>query len=141
MDEFKAYLTGLAGREAEFDAATLIKIMDSFKEPLYKHLQHEPVMLAELSRFSSPDKPLDLVKMAESAGKKSLSRDFLFNVLPVFLLNMETVEFEGGRWHGVFPPLPRAANYVLKVMIPAWQRKRWRFASCGADGKVKRLAV
>lgn len=115
--------------------------MDSFAKPFYAHLEQESKALAELRRFSSPEKPLDLVKMAQSAGKKSLTPNFLFNVLPVFLLNMETIEFEDGRWHGVFPPSPFAANYVLKVLVPMWQSKRWRFVSCLPDGRIKQLAV
>lgn len=115
--------------------------MDSFSEPLYQHLASEPRSLLALSRFSTPEKPIDLVKLALEAGKKSVTVDFDFNVLPVFLLNMETVEFEGGMWHNIFPPVSKVAKRVLAKAVPLWQRRRWRFASCNADGKVESLDV
>ena len=115
--------------------------MDSFSESLYSHLQSEPQSLLSLSRFNTPERPIDLVEMALKAGKKSVTASFVFNILPVFLLNMETVEFEGGRWFNVFPPVNKVVKYVLTKVVPLWQRRRWRFASCSADGKIKRLAV
>ncbi|KAK0631092.1 hypothetical protein B0T17DRAFT_530102 [Bombardia bombarda] len=54
-----------------------------------------------------------------AAGKKQVNLSFMFNTLPVFFLNMKTVESGDGMWHS----------------------GRWRFASCDADGKAKKLAV
>jgi hypothetical protein len=54
---------------------------------------------------------------------------------------METVEFEGGMWHEVFPPLKGFARTVMHRAVPMWQSGRWRFTSCNADGAVKPLAV
>ncbi len=65
----------------------------------------------------------------------------MFNTLPVFFLNMETVKFEGGMWHGVFPPLKGAAKTVMTKIVPMWHSGRWRFVSCSPDGEVKQLAV
>jgi hypothetical protein len=65
----------------------------------------------------------------------------MFNTLPVFFLNMETVEFEGGMWHGVFPPLKGVARFIMNQAVPMWHSGRWRFVSCSPDGKAKRLAV
>lgn len=79
MNEFKSYLSGVGrNSSSSFSADRLISIMDSFAKPLYAHLEQEPRALAELRRFSSPDNPLDLVKMAQSAGKKSLTPNFFF---------------------------------------------------------------
>jgi hypothetical protein len=63
-----------------------------------------------------------------------MTPSFVSNVLPVFLLNIDTVGFEDGMWHDVFPPLK---GLVKEIMTdPAWHSGRWRFASCSV-GKVK----
>ncbi|MCJ1295865.1 hypothetical protein MMC34_007429 [Xylographa carneopallida] len=138
LERFKSYLLE---KGADFSYNELIAIMDSFSEPLYTHLKAEPPQILALSRFSTPERPIDIVAMALEAGKKSVTLKFVFNVLPVFLLNMETVDFEGGMWHNVFPPFNAAVKWVLTKAAPLWKRRQWRFASCTADGKVKQLAV
>jgi hypothetical protein len=140
MEAFKEYLVN-PQNAAKFSARELMAIMDSFSKPLYTHLKSEIRSLLALSRFSTPERPIDLAKMALEAGKKSVTKDFVLNVLPVFLLNMETVEFEGGMWHGVFPPVSKATKFILTNAVPMWQRQRWRFASCNGNGTKKRLAV
>lgn len=65
----------------------------------------------------------------------------MLNILPVFFLNMETVEFEGGMWHEVFPPFKGLTRTIMNRAVPMWQARRWRFVSCDADGRVKNLAV
>ncbi|KAI9783036.1 MAG: hypothetical protein M1816_001613 [Peltula sp. TS41687] len=141
LEAFKTYLVNLADHESDFSSAKLIAIMNSFSEPLYSHLRSEPEVLLALSRFSTPERPIDLVEIGSTAGKQSLTPGFIFNVLPVFLLNMETVEFEGGMWHDVFPPIRGMMKWILTRGVPLWQRRQWRFSSCDADGRVKRLAV
>lgn len=115
--------------------------MDSFAEPLYTHLKAEPPLILTLSRLNTPQTPIDIVAMALEAGKKSVTPAFVFNVLPVFLLNMETATFEGGMWHNVFPPFNVVVKWILTTAAPMWHRRRWRFASCTPDGQVKHLAV
>jgi hypothetical protein len=113
--------------------------MDSFAASLYDHLISEPKTLVALSRFSTPEKPIDIVKIAREQGKKQVTLDFLLNVMPMFLLNMEDVEFENGMWRAT--PVGGLAKWVLKSLIPLWQHRQWKFASCGSDGRRKRLAV
>lgn len=115
--------------------------MKSFSEPLYSHLQSEPEALLSISKYSTPENPIDLAQMALEAGKKGTTAGFVFNTLPVFLLNMETVEFEDGMWHNVFPPVSGAAKWIMTKGIPLWRRRQWRFVSCTPDGRRKRLAV
>ena len=115
--------------------------MDSFSEPLYLHLREEPGQIVALSRLDTPEKPIDIVAIALEAGKKSVTLGFVFNVLPVFLLNMETVEFEGGMWHNIFPPLNQPVRWLMYKAAPMWQRRQWRFSSCSSDGDIKQLAV
>ena len=126
---------------SDFSHTKLLAIMDSFSAPLYSHLQSEPQALLALSRFSTPERPIDLAAIALKAGKKSVTLSFVFNILPVFLLNMETIEFEGGMWHLVFPPVSPAVKWIMTTVVPFWHQKRWRFVSCGVDGRVKRLAI
>jgi len=126
---------------SEFSHHMLLQIMDTFSGPLYSHLKSEPQSLVALKKYSTPEKPIDLAAIALEAGKKSITAGFVFNTLPVFLLNMETVDFEGGMWYGVFPPISGAVKWMMTQGIPLWHRSWWRFASCGPDGKLKRLAV
>ncbi|SPQ26200.1 48ffdf09-aa56-4320-b0f3-6ed4e002712f [Thermothielavioides terrestris] len=142
LERFRKYLQD---EGAGFSGAKLVSIMDEFKEPLYSHLKSEPPAIVALARYSTKDKPIDILGIADAAGKsprkKQVTLKFMLNTLPVFFLNMETVEFEGGMWHGVFPPLKGLARTVMNQAIPMLHSGRWRFASCSADGRAKRLAV
>lgn len=140
LDAFKAYLVGLKGKEGEFSFARLIEIMDSFSQPLYTHLSEELDSIVNLSRFSTPDNPIDIVAIALKVGKQAVTRDFALNCLPCFILNMEAVEFEGGMWQE-FPPVNAPVRFVLLRVLPLWRRAVWRFASCGENRARKQLAV
>jgi hypothetical protein len=140
LETFKAYLVGLSGKEGEFSSTRLIEIMDSFSEPLYTHLKEELDAIVNLSRFSTPEKPIDMVAIALKVGKQAVTLDFALNCLPCFMLNMETVEFEGGMWH-VFPPINAPVRFILLRVLPLWRRTVWRFASCGGNRARKQLAV
>lgn len=120
----------LIEKGTEFDPIELLSIMDSFQEPLRSHLVAEPPAIVDLAKYSTPERPIDILAIADSAGeetptlfvfpfdekgqfngfllfyagKKQVRLGFMFNTLPVFFLNMETVEFENGMWHEVFPP-------------------------------------
>ncbi|GAB1310233.1 Iron-sulfur cluster repair protein DnrN [Madurella fahalii] len=138
MERFRNYLLD---KGAGFSGTELVAIMDEFKEPLHSHLKAEPAAIVALARYNTPDTPIDILGIAEAAGKKQVNLSFMFNTLPVFFLNMETVEFEGGMWHGVFPPMKGVARAVMNKAVPMWHSGRWRFASCSADGSVKQLAA
>ncbi|RWA06358.1 hypothetical protein EKO27_g8755 [Xylaria grammica] len=119
----------------------LLNIMDSFKEPLHNHLKAEPPAIAALAKFSTAEKPIDILGIAETAGRKQVNLSFMLNTLPVFFLNMETATFEDGMWHEVFPPFKGFPRAIMLRLIPMWQSRRWRFVSCARDGHVKPLAV
>ncbi|KAI0482645.1 hypothetical protein GGR56DRAFT_620916 [Xylariaceae sp. FL0804] len=138
MEKMKAYLLEKGG---SFSAAELIAIMDSFKEPLHAHLKAEPAMIVALAEHSTAERPIDILGIAGAAGKKQVTLGFMFNTLPVFFLNMETVDFEGGMWHGVFPPLHGPAKTVMLKLVPMWQSRRWRYVSCTPEGTARPLAV
>lgn len=139
LDKCKMYLSD-KGADG-FSAAELIATMDEFKDPLYSHLKAEPPAIAALVKYSSPDNPIDILGIADAVGNKQVSLRFIFNTLPVFFLNMETVGFEGGTWHGVFPPLNGVAKIIMHKTVPMWHSGRWRFINCDADGRAKQLAV
>ncbi|KAG5290163.1 hemerythrin HHE cation binding domain-containing protein [Histoplasma ohiense] len=138
MDRMKAYLDETG---AQFSAAELISIMDSFKEPLHSHLKAEPPAIVDLARYNTEQNPIDIMAIAAAAGKKQVGFSFFLNTVPVFFLNMETATFEGGMWHGVFPPLKGFARTLVNNIVPMWHSGRWRFASCTPDGEYKQLAV
>ncbi|KAI0012187.1 hypothetical protein F4779DRAFT_626110 [Xylariaceae sp. FL0662B] len=87
MERMKKYLLD---EGAEFSGTELIAIMDSFKEPLLSHLKAKPGAIAALAKYSTPENPIDILGIADAAGKKQVSLGFMFNTLPVFFLNMET---------------------------------------------------
>lgn len=115
--------------------------MDSFKDPLHSHLKAEPPAIAALAKYSTPENPIDILAIADRAARNSISLSLVLNVLPVFYLNMDTAEFEGGVWNGVFPAFKGPAKWLLTKAVPAWHSSRWRFASCSPEGRFKQLAV
>ncbi|KAI0812198.1 hypothetical protein GGR55DRAFT_688199 [Xylaria sp. FL0064] len=125
---------------AAFSASHLIEIMDSFKDPLHSHLQSEPPMIVALAQHSTSQHPIDIARIAESAATKQITVSVLFNILPVFYLNMNPAEFEDGMWQGVFPSWKGPAKMIMSQGIPIWRSNWWRFASCSPEGKMKRLA-
>ncbi|EEQ88633.1 uncharacterized protein BDCG_03753 [Blastomyces dermatitidis ER-3] len=138
MDRMKAYLDE---KSAEFSAAELIAILESFKEPLHNHLKAEPPAIVDLARYSTEQNPIDIVAIAAAAGKKQINFGFFLHTVPVIFLNMETATFEGGMWHGVFPPLKGLARTSVNNVVPMWHSSRWRLASCTPEGEYKQLAV
>ena len=140
MDEFKNYLLSLKGKQDTFSGTRLLEIMDSFSTPLYTHLTEELDAIVNLARYSTPEKPIDLVEIALRVGKQTVTLDFALNCMPCFMLNMETVEFEGGAWHG-FPPVPAPVRFIIMKVIPLWRRSVWRFASCDSNRARKHLEV
>jgi hypothetical protein len=66
MDRMKGYLR----REgANFSATELIIIMYSFKDALHSHLAAEPPAIVGLARYSTLENPIDILGIAEAAGK------------------------------------------------------------------------
>jgi hypothetical protein len=137
LDAFRDYLSGLKNPEADFKSKRLLDIMDSFSKPLYTHLAAEPQSLLALSRFASPETQFDLLKIEHEEGKKMVNLNFALNVMPMFLNNMESEEFEGGMWKRHLGWVA----WIMKSILPLWNSKVWRFMSCSTDGRRKRLAV
>jgi hypothetical protein len=140
LKTFKDYLSSLKNPASEFSSERLLEIMDSFSEPLYAHLAAEPQALLALSRFASPDRQFDLIQIERDQGKKAVTLDFALNTLPIFMNNMELVEFESGMWKG-HPAVPSIVRFIMKKVIPMWNWRLWRFMSCDGDGRRKRLVA
>ncbi|KAJ8069861.1 hypothetical protein OCU04_000274 [Sclerotinia nivalis] len=135
LERFRSYLKE---KGPDFSSQELIQIMYSFTEPLYSHLKEEP---QTISQYNTPETPIDILAIAAEAGKKQVNLSFVFNVLPVFFLNMESVEFENGLWHTAFPPVNKPVKWLMTKGAPMWQHRLWRFASCTPDGEYRQLAV
>jgi len=143
VESLRSYLRSLSS-PAALVPSKLLSILDSFSAPLHSHLASEPQTLAGLSRFAPAFEAANttLVEVSLAEGKKAMaSLDFVLNVLPCFMLNMEFEEFEDGYWTGKWPDIKGAGRWALFNVVPMWQSKRWRFASCNAKGRRKRLAV
>ncbi|EPE34403.1 hemerythrin HHE cation binding-containing protein [Glarea lozoyensis ATCC 20868] len=138
LEKFKTYLQE---NGPDFYGTELISIMDSFSHALHEHLKEEPPTIVALSKYNTPETPIDIIGIALAAGKKQVSVGFLFNVLPVYFLNMESKEFEGGMWQAAFPPVSGPVRWVMMKGAPMWNSRAWRFASCDSEGGFKRLEV
>jgi hypothetical protein len=143
VESIRTYLHSLPS-PTSLSPTTLLSILDSFSAPLHSHLTSEPLSLAALSRFAPAFEAANttLVDVSLTEGKKAMaSLDFVLNVLPCFMLNMEFEEFEDGYWTGKWPGIKGVGRWALFNVVPMWHSKRWRFASCDAQGRRKRLAV
>ena len=56
-----------------------------------------------------------------------------------FFLSID-YEFEGGLWRN-WPPVPVPVRAVMVRVLGLKHQGWWRFASCGYDGKMKKLYV
>ncbi|KAK8104455.1 uncharacterized protein PG998_011488 [Apiospora kogelbergensis] len=115
----------------------LLSITESFQDALHAHFVSEPAAIAALARHSTSERPIDILGIAHLATRKQISLGLVFNALPVFYLNMNHAEFEGGVWDGIFPSFKGTGRALLTRGIPMWHTRRWRFASCTPDGRLK----
>jgi hypothetical protein len=143
VESIRAYLNSLPS-PTSLSPTTLLSILDSFSSPLHSHLTSESLSLAALSRFAPAFEAANttLVEVSLTEGKKAMaSLDFVLNVLPCFMLNMEFEEFEDGYWTGKWPDIKGLGRWAIFNVVPLWHSRRWRFTSCDAQGRRKRVAV
>ena len=140
MQKFKHYLLSFEhfrNPETDFDVSRLLSLMDMIAHPLHTYLASVPQSLLALSRFSTLERPIDPLKIDRSIDisdeKKTIN--YIFNVWPAWLLNMETEEFEGGRWKD-WPE--SKVKKVLIWLVPLMNRGRWRFSSCDWRGRWRK---
>ncbi|KAJ7448213.1 hypothetical protein B0H11DRAFT_2247786 [Mycena galericulata] len=65
----------------------------------------------------SSENQIDILAIATAAGKKTVILNFAFNIMAVFMLNMDTVDIEDGMWHEIFPPLKGPAKRIVNSVI------------------------
>jgi hypothetical protein len=117
LENFKNYLVE---KGTSSSGSELVEIMDTFSKALHDHLKEEPPTIAALSKYYTPETPIDIVGLALEAGKKQVSVGFLFNVLQVYFLNMESVEFEDGMWHTSSPLVSKPVRWIMTKGAPMW---------------------
>jgi hypothetical protein len=126
--------------------------MDSFAEPFRHHFHSEIAIIA-----SWADLPLEgdddnnnnnNNKKAEDLspvlgpifakwGKSTMMKAGLMDVVPFLFLNFDRTA-EDGLWAN-WPPMPAPIRWMLVNVGGTWYAGWWRFASCGYDGKPKKL--
>lgn len=140
MQKLKNYLLSFEhfrNPETEFDVSRLLFLMDRIALPLHTHLASVPQSLLALSRFSTPERPIDPLEIdrAIEVPDDNKTTNYVFNVLPAWLLNIETEEFEGGRWKD-WPE--SKVKKLLTGMALLMNKGRWRFSSCDWRGRWRR---
>jgi hypothetical protein len=138
MEAFKTYLLE---KGPNFSSAELIRIMYSFRDRLDAHLRTEISMIIGLAEHSTPERPIDILSIADAAARSQIASSLVLNVILIFYLNMNTAEFEDDMWDGIFPSFKGTGKAFLTKVVPRSHARRWRFASCSPDGRLRRLAV
>ncbi|KAI1184127.1 hypothetical protein F5B17DRAFT_447452 [Nemania serpens] len=144
LDSIRRYLLYIRFRGFGFSSTELLRLMDRFKKMFHEHLKSKPLALAAIVEYSTPGNPIDIHRIVETAERKQLEEvdwKYKFNTLPVFFLNMETATFEDGMWHEASPPMKGSLRGVPLRLVSMWKLRRWRFASCAHNGRLKPLAV
>lgn len=130
LQRFKKYLED---KGADFSAAELIALMDEFKEPLHSHLKAEPPAIVALAKYSTPEKPIDILGIADAAGEF-----FWGNNKPnEITVNVQARSLTRGSSPTLSPPLRRqeASHTGFHVQHSA------RLLSKHGDGRVRRRHV
>ncbi|KAI8955332.1 hypothetical protein F4801DRAFT_528885 [Xylaria longipes] len=56
----------------------------NFKDAFHSHFKAEPPAIIALRQCSTTERPIDILGIADTAGKKQVNLSFVFNVLLVF---------------------------------------------------------
>jgi hypothetical protein len=132
---YKSYLTSTSKTPQKFSGVHLNTLIDAFAPTLFDHLTEEISSLVSLSRFGENKLPLNSIW--EPISRKAGSEVAMTGPLVFFFLNVD-LDYEDGMWRN-WPPIPGPVRFVL-FRVLAWKNKGWwRFASCGYDGKMKKL--
>lgn len=72
MNRMKTYLQDKGFRFSNtevLETTELLEIIDSLKGQLHHHLKSEPPAIAALARYNTAEKPIDTLRIADTAGK------------------------------------------------------------------------
>lgn len=141
LGEYEKYLSHLAS-PSDFDGKELCRIMDSFQQPFEQHFHSEISTIASFADLPSapaPDSPeADRAAAVFKAwGKKTVTKAGTTDVVPFFLMNLDTT-YEEGRWEN-WPPMPAPIRWGLVNVAGSWNWAWWKFASCDARGLPRGL--
>ncbi|QUC17335.1 uncharacterized protein UV8b_01576 [Ustilaginoidea virens] len=140
----KAFETHLTSRNATtgLAAASLVAIMDSFRDDVQNHLHHEvDVMAAMAGHRNAPAAHTPEGKLAADRlkrwGKSTVTRAGYRDVVPFFLLNTDRT-FEQGVW-ARWPRMPEPVRWAMVNVVGMWHGPAWRFSSCDSSGLPRGL--
>ena len=138
QDTLKTYLLE---KGPNFSSAELIRTMDSFRDRLDAHFRAEISTIIGFAEHSTSERPINILSIADAAVRNEITSSFVLNVIPILYLNINTAEFEDGMWDSIFPSFKGTGKAFLTKVVPRSHARRWRFASCSPDGRLRRLAV
>ena len=107
--------------------------MDDFLPALHTHFSDTVPALLALSRLGSS---LDIKELSRREGELVLKRLSKTTELPAMLCNFD-IAFEGGKH--TFPEVSGVSGWLVKNWYARSKKGWWRFATCGRDGRPKRL--
>ncbi|KAL1966602.1 hypothetical protein VTN77DRAFT_4013 [Rasamsonia byssochlamydoides] len=145
LTRFHDYLAPFyAGKQKKetFDGAKLVSIMDSFAEQFRHHFHSEIATIASWADIplegSDNKRGQDIGPIFAKWGKSTMMRTGgLTDVVPFLFLNFDRTA-EEGLWAN-WPPMPAPIRWMLVNVGGTWNARWWRFASCGYDGKPRKL--
>jgi hypothetical protein len=138
---FNTYLSTL-GEPYDFDGAELQRIMSSFQDAFNDHFHSEIATIASFSKistapkFGSPEVE-QAAAVFKAWGKKTVTKAGTTDVVPFFLMNLDTT-YEEGLWAN-WPPMPAPIRWGLVNIAGAYHWGWWKFASCDSAGKPREL--
>ncbi|KAF2628484.1 hypothetical protein BU25DRAFT_430792 [Macroventuria anomochaeta] len=141
LAKYEKYLLNLSA-PSEFDGTELRTIMESFQQPFEHHFHSE---ITHISSFASlPSAPTSgsseeaaAASVFKAWGKKTVTKAGTTDVVPFFLMNLDTT-YEEGRWTN-WPPMPAPVRWGLVNVAGAWNWGWWKFASCDSAGRPREL--
>lgn len=138
---FDKYFATLPHSSA-FSSEELIRIMDSFRQPFEHHFHHEISTIASLATHPSAPAEGSPEEVAASAifkawGKKTVTKAGMTDVVPFFLMNLDSFA-EDGMWAS-WPPMPAPVKWGMTNIVGMWYGGYWKFASCDAFGAPREL--
>lgn len=144
--------SALAGREP-YDPEGLLKLIDSFSEPLMKHFEDEILTLMRLEETGQGKIVMKVHEEFEVIVRKNVDAvhiPFLYfqlvykmfsklantsskaKVAPMTLLNADKT-YEDGKH--AFPVMPKFVPYLIKYLVSRKYAGAWKFGSCDYWGQ------
>ncbi|KAF2707201.1 hypothetical protein K504DRAFT_411188 [Pleomassaria siparia CBS 279.74] len=141
LTQFNDYLAQLP-EPFDFDGAELCRIMSNFQDAFNSHFHNEIKTIASFADLPGAPKSSSVEAERASAilktwGKKTVTKAGYTDVVPCFLLNLDTT-YEDGMWAN-WPPMPKLVWWGLVNVAGAYHWGWWKFTSCNSAGKPRAL--